>query len=54
MKFSFADLDDESKIKQLPAGGDLLHEAITPDLLEHSFDIPRFDIRYSAVFRPRL
>ncbi len=35
MKYSFAGLDDESRIKQLLAGCDLLHEDITPDLLEH-------------------
>ena len=35
MKYSFAGLDDETRIKQLLAGCDLLHEDITPDLLEH-------------------
>ena len=35
MKFSFASADNESAIKQLLAGCDLLHEDITPELLEH-------------------
>jgi amino-acid N-acetyltransferase len=35
MRYSFTGADHESDIKQLLAGCDLLHEDITPDLLEH-------------------
>ena len=35
MKFSFAGADNESEIKQLLAGCDLLYEDITPALFEH-------------------
>ena len=35
MKYTLAHADNESAIKQLLAGCDLLHEDITPELLEH-------------------
>ena len=35
MNYSFAGADNEPEIKQLLAGCDLIHEDITPDLLEH-------------------
>jgi len=35
MKYSFAGADNKAQIKQLLAGCDLLHEDITPALLEH-------------------
>jgi len=48
MKYSFADADNESDIKQLLADCDLLHEDITAALLEH-FLLKWDDARLIAV-----